>query len=69
MKALSLLLFALLLAIVGLSMASMAQVEGGGPWIDVDRSGFALAWRVVANGREVCKSPFINTRERLIECD
>lgn len=66
------LLFIVLLVIIILSAMSMqgkAQVEGGGPYIDVDRSGFALAWTVVQGRRVVCRSPFVNTKERRIECD
>ena len=70
MKTLAFCIFLMLVAIVCLSMASVrAQVEGPGPYIDIDRNGFALAWEV-RRGRElICRSPFVNTRQRRIECD
>lgn len=69
MKTMALLLLLILLGIIALSMRTMAQVEGGGPWIDVDRSGFALAWEVWRGKTLVCRSPFVNTKQRRIECD
>lgn len=70
MKTLALAVFIALLAIIALSMASVrAQVEGPGPYIDVDRSGFALAWTVTKGRQVVCKSPFVDTKNRRIECD
>ena len=69
MKTLALVVLLLLLGIIALSMRSMAQVEAPGPYIDVDRSGFALAWEVWRGKTLVCRSPFVNTKQRRIECD
>lgn len=69
MKTMALLLLLILLGIIALSMRTMAQVEGSGPYIDVDRSGFALAWEVWRGKTLVCHSPFVNTKQRRIECD
>lgn len=71
MKTLALAIFIALIAIIALSMAAQprAQVEAPGPYIDVDRSGFALAWEVWRGKTLICKSPFVNTKQRRIECD
>jgi hypothetical protein len=66
-------IFFVLMVIILLSMWSVkpapAQVEGPGPYIGVNRSGFALAWIVTQKGRVICRSPFVDTRNRRIECD
>jgi hypothetical protein len=68
-------LFCAALGLVVLAYASIEPVGAnveycvGEPRIDVDRTGFALAWRVTAGGRLMCQSPYINQATRTIECD
>lgn len=72
MKWMALGIFAIQLFIAAMLMLTMpapAQVEGSGPYIDVNRSGFALAWVVTQQGRVVCRSPFVDVKNRRIECD